>query len=246
VKGGIVVRGGAPLDLIVRKVEGIQALYYRTAEFLNELPHRKHGPASAEIQQICRPWLFQTPPGSYQFAVAVEEPRQGDLFPKKRPSSTDISTTFLRVLRASVDDPDGALAEIVPDPEYRGTFMKLARNLAPSGETFEQLEVRNADGGRPINIEATTRKNISDSLRRQFPKPQPEESKEVTLIGILRAVHLDQDWIEVTVEGEHVHITGVGEAVDDVVGPMVNRQVVVQTLVKHGKHHTLIDIQGAE
>ena len=246
VKGGDVVEGGAPLDLIVRKVERIQALFYRTAEFLKGMPHRRHGPASAEIQRVCRPWLFQTVPGSYQFAVAIEDPTQQELFPTKELSSQEISTTFLRILRASVDDPDGALVQIVPDDNYRGTFLKLARNLAPSGQGFEQLEVRHAEEARPINIEVTTRKSISESLRRQFPKPKSVEVQEETITGILRAVHLDQDWLEVMVGTEHIRITDVGEAVDDVVGPMVNRQVIVQALLKPSKQRTLVDIQAAE
>ena len=43
-----------------------------------------------------------------------------------------------------------------------------------------------------------------------------------------RAVHLDKDWIEVTVDGQPVRVSRVGEAVDDVIGPMVNHTVAVQ------------------
>ncbi len=51
---------------------------------------------------------------------------------------------------------------------------------------------------------------------------------EVVLHGILRAVNLDKDWIEVSVDGTSHHITGVAEALDDVIGPMVNRRVAVR------------------
>lgn len=55
------------------------------------------------------------------------------------------------------------------------------------------------------------------------------------------------DWLGVTTsDGVFVKITEVGEAVDDVVGPMVNRSVVVQTLKKTEGHYTLIDIQAEE
>ncbi len=103
VKGGEIVTGGAPLDLIVRKVEGIQSLYYRTTEFLSSLPHRKHGPASTDIQKMCRPWLFQTAPGSYQFAVAIQEPAQGELFRSPTPKSDEISAAFMKILRAVIE-----------------------------------------------------------------------------------------------------------------------------------------------
>jgi hypothetical protein len=249
VKGGQVVLGGAPLDLIVRKVEGVEALFYRTTEFLKGLPHRKHGPASHEVQNLCRPWLFQTTPGSYQFAVAIQESAQQDLFATGRPSTEEISSTFLRILRASIDDPDDALPKIVPDGEYRGTFLKLARNLAPTptGQVFEELEIKSALDISPITISITARKTISETIHRQFPKVgATTDLKEETLLGILRAVHLDQDWLEVTVDTQHIRVLEAGETVDDVIGPMINRQVIVQTLVRPNGQHILVDIQAAE
>jgi hypothetical protein len=246
VKGGEVVPGGAPLDLVVQKVEGIQSMYYRTAELLNGLPHRKRGGASVEIQQTCRPWLFQAPPGSYQFAVAIQEAPQGELFKESQPTIERISSTFFSILRASVDDPDTALANLVPDAQYRGTFMKLARNLAPSGKVFEELEIRSAEQTRPITILPTTRKLIGDSLRRQFPKPRRIEEKEETITGTLRALDLDHDWLEVTVDNVHIRIIDVSETVDDLIGPLVNRSVIVQALRKQNRQLALLDIQAAE
>lgn len=246
VKGGEVVPGGAPMDLVVQKVESIQSLYYRTTELLNGFPHRKRGGASLEIQQTCRPWLFQAPPGSYQFAVAIQESPQQELFPTSKLTVREISSAFFSILRASVDDPDGALTNLVPDPQYRGTFMKLARNLAPSGKVFEELEIRSMQEARPITILPTTRKIIGDSLRRQFPKPRLTEEKEETITGVLRALDLDHDWLEVTVDNVHSRISGVGETVDDLIGPMVNRLVIVQALRKQNGQLALVDIQAAE
>jgi len=80
VKGGEVVTGGAPLDLIVDKVQTIQSMFYRTIEFLNGVSHRRVGRPSKELQEACRPWLFQSAPGSYQFSVAIQKPTQQDFF----------------------------------------------------------------------------------------------------------------------------------------------------------------------
>ncbi len=44
----------------------------------------------------------------------------------------------------------------------------------------------------------------------------------------------------------HVTVYGVGETVDDVVGPMVNKQVVVQVLRHPNGGYTFRDIQFAE
>lgn len=38
VKGGEVITGGAPLDLIVEKVQTIQSMFYRTVECIKDLP----------------------------------------------------------------------------------------------------------------------------------------------------------------------------------------------------------------
>jgi hypothetical protein len=65
VKGGEVITGGAPLDLIVEKVQTIQAMFYRTVEFIRDMPLRSRGGPIREIQELCRPWLFQALPGSY-------------------------------------------------------------------------------------------------------------------------------------------------------------------------------------
>ncbi len=142
VAGGQSVTGGAPLDLVVSKVEGIQALFFRTVEFLQKQPHRKRGPAPVDVQNICRPWLFQAAPGSYQFAIAIEDVAQRSLFGPEVPSIEEIKETFVALLRDTAEEPETALAERVPNKEYRGTFLKLTRALAPTGKDFSVLTVR--------------------------------------------------------------------------------------------------------
>lgn len=231
VKGGEIIRGGAPLGLIVEKVQTVQSLFYRTAELLRGLPHRRRGSPSVEIQEMFRPWLFQTAPGSYQFAVAVQEARQPDLFPRQEPTSTDVARRFLEIVRASVEDPDEALPAVVPGEDYRTTFLKLTRNLAPTGKTFGELEVRTSDERRPITLIPTTRRALGDAVRRASrASPDPISPTEEPLRGVLRAVHLDDDWLEITVDGELMRIVEVGDTVDDVIGPMVNRPVLVRVV----------------
>jgi hypothetical protein len=112
VKGGLVIAGGAPLDLIVQKVQVIQALFYRTIEFLKGLPHRKHGGPSLDILDVCRPWLLQAPPGSYQFSVAVQEPKQPDFFKSGDPKAQQVAHHFMSIVRAASEDPAAQLAAL--------------------------------------------------------------------------------------------------------------------------------------
>jgi hypothetical protein len=254
VKGGEIVYGGAPLDLILRKVEEVRAMFFRTIEFVMNRPLRRSGAPPLDIQELFRPWLFQAPPGSYQFAVRVQKPKQMELFPGSEISVEEITNKFLEIVESSVTDPDGALQRLVPDAEYRTTFIKLARNLAPTptGKSFSSLEIRSRGRSdkETILLEPAARKLLSDSLKKLKPSPiLPPEAREEKLVGVLRAVHLDEDWLEVTIQedGEkHIRVEKAGDAIDDVVGPMVNRRVTVEvTVTKSGKYH-FRDIQSVE
>jgi hypothetical protein len=251
VKGGDVVYGGAPLELIVRKVEGIQAVLFRTVEMLLDKPFRRHGGPAIDIQSMFRPWLFQAPAGSYQFAVRVQEPAQRDLWESERPKIDQVTETFFRVLHASATDPEGQLASVVPDKQYREAFLNLSRNLAPTGKTFERLDVR--DAGTPgkvvASFKAETRQELNAAIRRAKP-PRTTSTTDTpeTIRGTLRALHLDQDWLEVTASDDpskHVKIEQAGEALDDVVGPMVNRLENV-SVVRRGQKFIYRDIELEE
>lgn len=229
VQGGVVVPGGAPLDLIQQKVEGVQAVLFRVVEMLLNRPLRRRGGPSPEIQEFFRPWLFQAPAGSYQFAVRVETPKQMELF-EAHPEVEQVTSVFFSILRASASDPDVELRSLVPDAGYREAFLNLSRNLAPSGKTFERLEIRDASAPavEPVAFEVASRRQLNTALRKTRPPREPIVEEPVEIRGSLRGVHLDQDWLEVAKpDGESVRIYQTGDVLDDVVGPMVNRKVMV-------------------
>lgn len=254
VRGGEVLTGGAPLDLILRKVEEVRALFYRTVEWVMSKPLRVRGGPAPEIQQLFRPWLFQAPPGSYQFAVRLESPRQMEfgIVVSAVPPVEEVTRTFIEIVNATAADPEAELAARVSDAGYRNAFLKLARNLAPSGKSFTELEIRSniqpALGS--VLFAPPSRKAINDTIRKHTPLLASQgEGEPVKLEGILRAVHLDQDWLEVTVadEGEqHVKVWQAGEAIDDVVGPMVNHRVTVDAVLAPNGKHMFKDIQPIE
>ena len=233
VKGGEIVEGGAPLDLIVDKVKTVQSLFYRTTELMKGLPHRKRGGPVKKTQESCRPWLFQAVPGSYQFAVAVQEPQQPelDMFEATDPRPKEIADKFLDILKASIESPEDTLPDVVQDADYRDTFLKLTRSLAPTGKGFNQVDIRSTAENSTITLDPTTRAVVTAAIRKHrsssCAEPEPE-SKTEQIRGILRALHLDRDWIEISEGTERIKIDQVGEAVDDVIGPMVNRLVIVQ------------------
>lgn len=245
VKGGEVVTGGAPLDLIVEKVQTIQAMFYRTIEYLNGTAHRRTGPPSKELQEACRPWLFQSAPGSYQFSVAIQKPKQPDFF-NQEIKSERVAEHFLEIVRASSSEDDSQLKTLVSDEIYRATFLKLTRNLAPTGKSFERIELRASGESRPVGLGVESRININSQLRKKSLAVVGGSPTEEVLRGTLRAVHLDRDWLDIAIDGIFLHVEGLEDAIDDVIGPMVNRSVLVRVIRKSSKRFKFVDIELAD
>jgi hypothetical protein len=57
---------------------------------------------------------------------------------------------------------------------------------------------------------------------------------------------LDRDWLEVLADGENRRIEGLQDTVDDVIGPLVNRPVVVRAIFSVDKKLRFIDIELAD
>jgi len=227
VKGGDVITGGAPLDLVVEKVQTIQAMFYRTIEFIRDMPLRPRGAPIRDIQESCRPWLFQAAPGSYQFSVAIQEPKQLDFFREDvRPDL--VARQFLEILKATSSEDQQQLETLVPKDDYRNVFLKLSRNLAPTGKRFDSIEFRTATGDALISLTPEARTVINQTLKKNRPvDAQGSQASEEELTGLLRAVDLDKDFLDLTIDGHHSHVVGLGDAMDDVIGPMINKRVKV-------------------
>ena len=252
VGGGEVVTGGAPLHLILRKVDEVRSFFYRTIEMLLNLPFCRHGSPSSDIQEQFRPWLLQAPPGSYQFAVRVQKPAQMSLFREATPEVEEITRKFLKIVEDAAKETHEDLESTVPNPEYRETFLKLSRNLAPTGKSFDRLEIKSATDmeARPIVFSPTSRQAISKTLREiKRPSEEKMQLKEEQVRGVLRALHLDQDWLEVSFPGtdrENIRISQTGNVIDDLVGPMVNHRVIVDVALRPDGKRLFRDIQSEE
>lgn len=244
VSGGEVVVGAAPLDLIVEKVQTIQAMFYRTVEFLKGVEFRTRGAPRPEIQNACRPWIFQAAPGSYQFSVALREPEQPSLL-EDDVNPREVAAHFLKIVRASAAGEGAALEEAVPEPKYRSTFLKLARNLVPNGRVFSKLEIRAVGEEATATFTPDSRVMINETLRPMSAQLLVGPDRNETVSGVLRAVHLDQGWIEIVQGTEALRIRTAGNAVDDVIGPMVNKKVAVR-VERYRRQLRFIDIEVEE
>lgn len=235
VKGGQVVTGGAPLDLIVSKVQTIQNMFFRTVEYMMNIPVRAKGSAPKAIQERYRLWLFQSVPGSYQFELAVQKPAQGDIFDDEHIGSEALTRKFLSIVSACTNDPEFQLPEEVDSEAYRSVFLKMTRNLAPNGETFSSMEIKNMNAGKSIVLSTSTRKAISGLVQKNKQSAFSDETVE-SLKGNLRALDLDRNWLDIAVDGDTVRVDGLNESVDDIIGPMINHDVIIQvTRSRRGK-----------
>lgn len=240
ISGGEVVTGGAPLDLILSKVQTVQSIFIRTVEYLSRRPLRTRGRPSAEIREYCRPWLFQAPAGSYQFAVAVQGPKQADFF-KAQLAPLDVTDKFLDIVQASASGSDDQLEKTVTDEDYRSAFVRLTKNLSPSGRNYERVRIYSYDNPKEINLNQDARIYTSEYISSLHPATI-ESAKRDKLVGTLRALDLDRDWLEVEVDGRHQRIVGLQDTIDDVIGPLVNRRVSV-TIDRVGRKLTFVDIE---
>lgn len=244
-KGGAILYGGAPLELVVEKSQKMRSLIYRTAEYLKKVPHRRRGGPNKEIKDAYRPWIFQTEPGSYQFTVSVQKVRQlkMDIFDTDEIYPERIVGQLFHVLQACSESPQEGLSELIPQDDYRITFLKLARDLTPTsgGTDFTRLDIKTASAARALGLNINTRYTINEVIRTSLSPSSGEQETEIQ--GVLRALHLDNDWIRVVQDdGQNIRINRAGEEVDDRIGPMVNHRVIVR-VARSGTSLRFLDIE---
>ena len=185
-----------------------------------------------DILEHFRPWLLQAPPGSYRFAVRLQQPVQLLLFPEESPAIEEITQQFMHIVRTATQESREDLEHTIPDPDYRSGFIEMSRNLAPTGKTFTRLELTSTiDPDTSIVLFPESRKILNTMLRRERENLDVETQEE-QIVGVLRGLHLDADWLEITSnDGIPIRIRETGDVIDDVVGSMVNQRVIVRVAV---------------
>ena len=147
------------------------------------------------------------------------------------------------ILDVCATSPIEKLSKVVPDDDYASTFLKLTRDMAPTGSgRFTYLEIRTPNEESPITLNSAVRSNISDALRDRRVGVSDVSEEEIR--GVLRALHLNNDWIEVVTHDTRkiCRILRAGEEVDDRIGPMVNQPVLVR-VERVGDQRNFVDIE---
>lgn len=231
-QGGEVLPGGARLDLIAATLKQVSTLLQRTAELLHGAPFRSRGQPNAYIKENVRPWILQTAPGSFQFAVALQQPDRVAHLPTRDSFQSNVVDRSVAILATALAGSDRGFRDDVPDPRYRGAILKLARDLSPSGMTDARLLLRSTDAAsrdHEVILDSETHRAFDDAFRRHEAEGLEEEEElfQTQLVGRLRAVDLNKHWLELTRENGTVRVVDIADDAQDRVAGFVNEQVVV-------------------
>jgi len=126
----------------------------------------------------------------------------------------------------------------------------MTRNLAPTpGRGFDRIDIREAAEPRASAISLAPEARIQLNAALKADRPPGEDAAERSVVrGVLRAIHLDEQWLSVTDSQDPTRHTKIGrtsDAIDDIIGPMVNHAVVVETVRDQRGRHVFRDIELA-
>lgn len=240
-RGGAVGSGTGPLDLILNKMTSVRSLLYRFAEWVGEYPLRVRGAPPAELQHLIQARVAEPAIGSYRMEIRLTEPTQINLFP--RVVAADVGAAAFEFLQRLNRGTRSDIEDYVPDERYRKAFLDLSNAIAPDGKTLSEVGLYRSQPEKVTTVYLTRglkRKIKQVRLRVSTDSPQRYHS----LTGILRALHLDRNWLEITDDnGEHVKCDTVPDMLDDVVGPMVNNMVTVSgpLRTRYGRERLLVE-----
>lgn len=256
-RGGAIGRGTAPLDVLLSKAGEIRSLMSRAVEWGAQLPFRSRGAPPPDVLATLQARVTQPQAGSYRFSIRLAAPPQMPLFPGlQRIGIQGVTDSLFKVIEAATSGrPNSAvrLQELVPDREYRGAMLKLLRNIVPSGTQLGEVELaqvtkspRGEPESRIVSLTPGVITQVRDVLRAEA-SASAEKIEVVELRGVLRAVHLEDDWIGLLTPGGLRKLDGVGELLDDVIGPMVNKAVVVRAqkrTVRGAEKLSVVDVEA--
>jgi len=245
--GGVRVGGFAPLYLIHSKIQQMQNYIIRVAEMVAGSAFRSRGGPPPELTQAFTPMIGPSMPGSYSFSVSVESPAQLTLplFATSDPDPSEITMKSFSILSA-LGSADLELFESeVEDERYQGVFLRMVRNLAPTGQEISEIEVSRKQDFDSVSLRSSSR----SPLNKRIHATRSVRSRETQYEGVLRALDLDREWVILVENGKDVRLNmDPNKVFDDVVGPMVNCRVRVLGHLRRGLFYAtdIVEVEDSE
>ena len=240
-RGGEIGAGTGPLDLILEKAAGFRSIIYRFAEWMSKYPLRLSGKPPKELTDLIQARVAEPALGSYQLEIRLTEPIQEDFFQKSLFNPAELSDAIFDFYDQLTTGDPNQIEKMIPQPEYRKAFLQLTNNIAPRGKRVREIGLYRTRNKTLQKVYLTDA--LPERVKKIIPKPQEQDKqKEYQLSGNLRAVHLDENWLELTLSNEaHEKCFTLPDMLDEVVGPMVNRKVIVKgPRIRRGKGEPLL------
>lgn len=240
-RGGEIGTGTGPFDLILEKASGFRSLLYRIAEWVGQFPLRRHGPPPKELLDLIQARATEPAAGSYRMEIRFTEPIQPHLFEPPRVPPAQLSEGLFKFLECLTAGTKKDLEDLVPQSDYRRALLQLTRNIVPGGKRIREIGIYRTKQDRLESVYLTDA--LPSRIREAIPTQRPPAEEHTSYRGVLRALHLDRNWLTLTLEdGTHITCDTVHEMLDDVVGPMVNRHVLVMGTLrqKRGRSRLLV------
>jgi hypothetical protein len=230
---GSILHGLAPTDAIDTPIRSVFNLFQRLAAWMCDLPLTKK--PDAVLNERYRAFSSEPALGSYRIDLYIAQDDQLALeFPgitKQLPLPDDVITSFLDFMSYASNDDYDSICSFIPDDQYRKTLVRLARNIVPDGTQVGEVEIRRANDYKEKSV--TLVAEHRSPFGRMIKKCEPIEKignvlQEVTKhTGILRAVDLDKNELRLDMDNETLKFKKADDIVDDVVGSLLNKRVVI-------------------
>jgi len=242
-RGGEIGSGTGPLDLILEKTAGFRSLLYRFAEWIGEYPLRTSGDPPKELQDLIQARATEPTHGSYKLEILLTEPLQRELFGKERVRPHLVSDVLFNFIGQLMQGERDKIEALVPEPSYRKALLELTNNITPRGRRLQEVGIYRRRDDKIESVYLT--EALSEQIKDIIPhKPKLPKEQEAQRRGILRALHLDEHWLELAISGGIREVCDtVPDMLDDVVGPMVNHEVIVRgpARPRRGKNKVLVE-----
>lgn len=243
-RGGTVRPGGLiPVDLLLVKLEQFRNLVVRVGEWTSGMEFRTKGAPPEGLTSALLPMVSPAMPGSYAFDLRLEgKPQQLSFFADRPVDPAAIATAFYDLVENVADMGPAGIDQQVTDDDYRTAFLRLIRNIAPSGRDLAEITVAPLDNKRTARLVPEVRRAVGHDLKSK----RSTNKNEVSRRGVLRGLDLDRHHL-VLREGGQEQSFQIAEdaALDDLVGPLVNHRVEV-VVERLGRWHYVTDVLEAD
>jgi hypothetical protein len=189
------------IDLLVKRIDQLKTIFYRTIERLSNVPYRSSGGPSKTVRKSYKLYLNDFIPGSFGVSFSIgERSEQLSLFPEDdkekigiEDAVNEVLTCFDLLQKNEIDD----LKERFADVDYFENFISVSRQMAPDGNEIKGIGLTLKSKGKQKTVGLSRiRKEIPtpDKISTEHYDDIEPERERVVLNGILK--HADSLKIE--------------------------------------------------